>query len=1050
MAGKNTKRVIAVIINTELDTIVEPRHECEIMAAWHDRLEALWGDGTRLGLHRQAVAEMHDAYRYLLARIVLGRGEATDRIIAQTIDRVQTEDFNIADLFSEIRCLHELLENPAGERPGDIVAMREMLDDFFAIVAHETSVIYESFAERGSQGLVFLDGDGKITYANRSALTMLGESGLRQERFAARLLAGDRQALEAAMSALQDDPGSSPLHLTIRHLDENGKRRNLALEIAYLGAAPSRSVYYLSLAPIKLLGIEDDVLERFDHGVVRVDSSKQVCYANRAAKKIIGVKHDDLLPVHVHEFFVDPNDRHKINEELEKRESGELSRYEINVTRPCGRKLPISVFAIPEMNARGDHVGSVAFMRNLEVERAQADFNRILLHSPLWKDRLEELSRWLFERIGADIIYIYQYTDNLSHTSPIASLENNGEEFKSARRWYELTPGLIQWNQEPGVKLCGDLPEFLEQDFAAYLKEDPTVDGLVNQRGIRSFMATPVLEDGSCKAGISFLSVQPDKFTEEDAELIDRLPLRDFVMSALQRKEHEEKVFQFRLMAELSKCDTFVEIAEKVTTELAHQYKWDNVSIFDVAEDLNKTLLLHQTPGSDLGYVLPQDFDQPVTRGVLGRAFRKQARVYVPDVEKDADFVRGHEQTRSELVIPIFSKLYEPRRVFWLLNIEDSFAEFLLPSEIAELEEIADHIEFIVNRMIDRETYEKAMKHTSDGVIVTDANGAIRCANPASVKLLECEEESRLIGKQIEELFCDSQMAQNFKAGILSDSHKVDLFRAGEKSPITVLLSRLELQSDISDRYYIFKTLETQKHLADLDAVERLVSVTANQVKTPLSLVQGMLHRLSHGKRVLDQARLDEFIERSRHLLRKAELSYDRVAYSEPIDSREHRIETYIHVDRLLEKINREVSGDCVDVLRVKVVDTEKPVAGDRHQVRFVFESLVSYLLRNLATEERIDVVLDYADGWLDVEIEATADRQMLHDEEADLKDWDRVVSEAAYGESAIRRIVEQHGGEFCEPIFDSESGEMRFRLGFPTNEYRREQTDGKDTHIDA
>ncbi len=184
-----------------------------------------------------------------------------------------------------------------------------------------------------------------------------------------------------------------------------------------------------------------------------------------------------------------------------------------------------------------------------------------------------------------------------------------------------------------------------------------------------------------------------------------------------------------------------------LTQKLAQHYKWDNVSLFDVAEDINELSLLQQDQGSDKDYVLQADFNQPANKGLLGKVVREKRRIYERDVDKAEEFIRGHPLTKSELIIPIFSKMYEPKRIFWLLNIEDSQSNFLLIEEIKELEEIAEHIEFIVNRMMDRFTYEHALNDTSDGVIITDANGTIRFANPASCDLLGYKQSIEIINK---------------------------------------------------------------------------------------------------------------------------------------------------------------------------------------------------------------------------------------------------------------------------------------------------------------
>jgi hypothetical protein len=263
------------------------------------------------------------------------------------------------------------------------------------------------------------------------------------------------------------------------------------------------------------------------------------------------------------------------------------------------------------------------------------------------------------------------------------------------------------------------------------------------------------------------------------------------------------------------------------------------------------------------------------------------------------------------------------------------------------------------------------------------------------------------------------------------DSHNIELYCRGDSKTIHVLLSKLELPEEISDKYFVFKNLEAQKRLADLKAIERLVGDIANQVKTPLSLAHGMLHRLTSSDSTLNTASIDNFVERSRNLLKKVELTYDRVAYSEPITSSQSKIETYIHLDRIFEKINQELSDD--HVLDVHINGDLKPISGDRHQIRFVFESLVSHLLRNLARGERISVDINPEEKLVQVKIHASLANASNLEPSLDTTDWDRTLSEVTFGQSAVRKIVSNHGGTFSDPVIAGKSGGLGFELTFPT-----------------
>jgi len=1015
--------------------------EGQILAAWADRLKQNWAGGKqrKFDLFQAVIESRHHALAYLLSRLEPAVGNNGDDIISRTIERIQSEDFDISDLFCEIRYLYETINEIL---PRDLVTslgdggnntiVRQNLDDFFETVARETSVVYEFFAERGTQPFFILDQAGDITYSNNSARQLIGASAHAGALFKSCLEPEDQQRFEQMLHELKGSNVFSPVCATVQILGTDANKRSITIELARLEHATERSVFYLSLSPAsRVLGVEDEALERFDQGIIRVDSSNCIYYANQAARRLIGQDNLDVpfQPIYVHDLFVE-EDKAKINAELQKRKHGELSRYEIKLTQASGHKIPVCVYAIPELNSAGEHIGSVAIIRNLVEERASSDFNDCLVDGDSWKDDLERLSKLLFKYIDADIITVYRYTNDLKFVSMIDSFTRSGEAFAVDRRWFSLSPALIDWNSQDGIKRYADFPEFVENPVMSELANDPDIQGMV-ANGIKSFMASPIFPGGDNRAGLSFLAMDFDRFTQADEDLMSQIPIEDVVLSAIQRKDSEEKAFQFRLMAKLSQCTSFKDVAHRITKDLARHYGWDNVSLFDVIEDIGQLTLIRQYQGSDVDYVLPDDYIQDSNKGLLGKAVREKSLIYEPDVSKSKDFYQGHPKIKSELIIPIFSRMYEPARVFWLLNVEDSHTDLLIDSEIRELEEIAEHLEFVVNRIMDRVTYEHALKNTSDGIIVTDANGDIRYVNPASFEMLEYDSPDDLIGKNVTGLFLDKHMGRQFIRENFRDSYNIELHCRNDNNTIHVLLSKLELPVEISDRYFVFKNLEAQRRLADLEAIERLVGDIANQVKTPLSLVHGMLHRLTSSDGTLNKVSVGNFVERSRNMLKKVELTYDRVAYSEPITSSDSKIETYIHLDRIFEKINQELSDD--QVLDVRIKGNLKPISGDRHQIRFVLESLVSHLLRNLAKEEKISVDINADIEHVDVHMHASPANADYLETAPDTTDWDRTLSEVSFGQTAVRKIVSNHGGIFNDPIIDDKSGCLGFKLTFPT-----------------
>jgi PAS domain S-box-containing protein len=999
--------------------------------AWLGRLAQLWdgGEQHKLEFFRESVAGRTDALSYL-RELQRPNGDRTSQfIISATVDRIQSEQFDIADLFAEIRSLMAALGNLAASEPSDSAidcdAYRRALDDFFEAVIQETSLVYELFSERGGQALCILDCSGRVTFANHSATKVFGDQPLRGRPFTSAL---DESCRERVIDSLERLALGLPQLEIIRIKDAEGQVRTMAAELVRLPRPTDRSSYCISISPMaRVFGLEDDILEDFEEPTIRVDSGKTIYYANRKARKVLG--RDPFGPVHIYEVLKGDENRRKVDEELRRRSAGRLGKYETQLTKPSGREIPISVTAIPEFDIHGNRAGSLAFLRNIEAEKVRHELESCLQEDNSWTEAAAMLCRVLMDHVAADMISIYRWADDLCHVSPVVSFQRDGAKFQSGRHWWRLSKAQIAWNQRPGLEREGDLNAFLAQEDWQDLAKDPEMRRMIDEDGIKSFVRLSIKKDGAYKAGLSLTSKTLNGFSEEDEELLSALPLAEIVLSIIQRKDRDEKDFQFNLMKEMAACNSFDKLAMLVTKSLADHYNWDHVSIFDVIDEKKTLKIINQAQGSDVGYALSPTYEQDSRDGLLGQAVTRGEYVYASDVTMTEDYLAGHNATRSEIVFPIFSKAYDPPRAFWLLNIEHSQSDFLIEHEIDDLQAIAQQVEFAVNRMVDRSTYENAMRTTSDGVIITDGGGEIRHVNPAVVQMLRYS-ISDLLGRGICELFEDQNLCQDFLRGKISDSRRAKLKRADEEKPVTVLLSVLQLPDEISDTYFIFKSLEAEERLADLEAIELLIGDIAQELKTPLSLLHGMLRRLSTKGNASLGFDVADFVDRARAQLKQVELTYDRVAYADGNAMLESHNEVLLHLDQLFRSIRESIAAQDDQMIDVQVAGDLPPVVGDPYQIRFVFMTLISYLLRNIPPEQKVKVNLHSTGDQVRATVSAPFPERSGERFYWEVDDLDRTKVDMSLGRRAIEQCIANHRGHFDEPVFDA--GRLCFNVSLP------------------
>jgi signal transduction histidine kinase len=240
----------------------------------------------------------------------------------------------------------------------------------------------------------------------------------------------------------------------------------------------------------------------------------------------------------------------------------------------------------------------------------------------------------------------------------------------------------------------------------------------------------------------------------------------------------------------------------------------------------------------------------------------------------------------------------------------------------------------------------------------------------------------------------------------------------------------LQLPDEISDIYFIFKNLEAEERLADLEAIEALMGEIAQELKTPLSLLHGMLRRLSTKEDAARGFNLGDFVRRARDQLKKVELTYDRLAYSDTLTTCTKQNEVLVHLDRLFKSISDDVSIGKDHVIDVAVDGEIPPVVGDPYQIRFVFTTLVSYLLRHLSAAEKIQVGLHQTPGQVRIAVSApfpeSGGEQFLWGAD----DIDRTKADMSLGRRAIEQCLSNHDGHFDAPVFAA--GRLSFTVSLP------------------
>ena len=208
-----------------------------------------------------------------------------------------------------------------------------------------------------------------------------------------------------------------------------------------------------------------------------------------------------------------------------------------------------------------------------------------------------------------------------------------------------MEKGLAGWvmrHRQPAL-----VPDTLHDDRWLELPNPPYA--------VSSAMAVPVVSGSAVLGVLTLMHSEPNHFNTEHAYLLQsaadqiKLALRNAQMYDEQRRlaNHQTTLYEtLRTVGEHLDQDT---IARAAVEAIARLTGWPTVSVI-LPDETESNLVVHATAGT-LSSVEGQSL--PVDQGIIGRAFRLSQTQHVPNVNSDPDYVRGHPDHHSKLVVPL-------------------------------------------------------------------------------------------------------------------------------------------------------------------------------------------------------------------------------------------------------------------------------------------------------------------------------------------------------------------------------------------------------------
>ncbi|MFH0755992.1 MAG: PAS domain S-box protein [Bacteroidota bacterium] len=109
------------------------------------------------------------------------------------------------------------------------------------------------------------------------------------------------------------------------------------------------------------------LVENLGEGIVIADEQEQFLFANPAAEKIFGVQPGKMAGKNLKDF-IGPQETEKVSRETGRRKKGEISTYDLKITRPDQESRYIHVTAAPNYNEENQYTDAIGIFRDITEE----------------------------------------------------------------------------------------------------------------------------------------------------------------------------------------------------------------------------------------------------------------------------------------------------------------------------------------------------------------------------------------------------------------------------------------------------------------------------------------------------------------------------------------------------------------------------------------------------------------------------------------------------------------------------------------------------------
>lgn len=781
-------------------------------------------------------------------------------------------------------------------------------------------------------------------------------------------------------------------------------------------------------------------LDEIPIGIVRLSTGERITYVNRAAREAS----ENVLRVgaHIAELRVDSESREKLEAQIADRFSKESgSSYDISLIGQSDKISDVlNVAAVPEYDANGELIGSVAFLRSRKFELAVLGMHEIIAGHSEWRPLLEGVGRQLHKYIEFDSMVVTIVSENRKHLRKF--LETDQEQIPASQaspfKWWPMPEWMKVMLNDLGLAAISVDDMFGQSPYKELAANDPATQHWLSL-GYRHLLRYPVLQNGVLVAIVCLQKRSNVPFSEAELALVRHLPIQEAVKIAIALDKKAETDFALDLLRDLGHvANDTEELQSQLVTRLAQYYGWEHVALFGVDRDKKVfRLAVQQCVGARS---LKKNYEQPFDEGVLGEVLRTGKAVVIDDINKRGrphNYVEGLKGSRSDMCLPVPGD-----RLRWILNIESTQKDAFADEEQQSVELLLSMVGFILDRAANRDLKAAIFDSVADAVVLTSRDGVIQEMNPAAVQML---------GLGAGDLR-ERNLAQFLKPGPVGSGLPVREERFGEtlvgakklgSTPVTVcsedgqqrpaLASGATLPMELGGKVFVLSDLTFAAELERLENLKAIFAAVAGETRVPLSLAGTFVGdivktlRAVHGDSPAFK-KLTELAGKALAQLRKADLPLERLVRLSARTAEQPIPLSVLNVQETVTQLLDELPRHEVDVVGFSRAPVDTFVKVGSSEFGFCFQSIVAFLLRRKSQNEHLQVKIEAHSERTLVSIQlATGDEQSaastsIPDEARDLKQF-------SFPQDFIAELMNRMGCEYRAP----RTGDPRFVIALPS-----------------